>query len=314
MRHDTINVSPRYKFKLGQPMTRTMKCLVATLATCFFALAGPQAQGSYLWFINSSQSKVTLSIPDQVVDGNKLGFRNQTGSGSSWTAGNSTNLSGFISTDFSPYSSNPVQFGSGSTIAGLNSGNYRPNPAAFNPFSTSTVNQDGTYTNTSTAPGVLGAKVVAVDVLGAAAAYIAFRDTNFDISSGPLTTTPTGAFTRSFNSAGLQFGISSSGFDLDGLSIILLGQFIPDLHTTVGNFMGTNTNPNGLLALEGLVYKMTIPLSVPLAIDLEGTVLSATLSGQIVAYYMPEPSAFMMGGMGLAALVVYARRRRKSRP
>src|SRR4051794_7370980 len=111
-------------------MTRTIKCMLATMAACAISLSCATARAAAVtWTINSATSSVKLSIPDQTPPevGDKIGFRNQTGSGSSWTVGNTASVSGTLATNY--FEGGSLDFVPGSSIVGLNSGNFRPNPA-----------------------------------------------------------------------------------------------------------------------------------------------------------------------------------------
>jgi len=278
------------------------------MATCAISLACATARATVInWTINQTASTVKLAIPDQVVQGNKIGLRNQ-GSGSGWTTGSTAQMSGTLATNYVEGGS--IDFIPGSSFVGVNSGNYRPNPAAYNTASTSTINTDGTYVNTSTAAGVFGGKAVAVDLFSAAVAYIAFRNVNYGIDSAPMPFLgPTTGGT--FNTAGLSFGIANALLDVDGLSVIIVGQLIPDLaNQAITNLLGTSIAPGGVISGSGLNRQITIPLNIPIAIDLDGTLLAASLTGTIVATaVVPEPSTLMMAGIGLVSLAVCARRR-----
>ena len=75
--------------------------------------------------------------------------------------------------------------------------------------------------------------------------------------------------------------------------------------------MGANANPSGTITgYNTFVRHLTIPLSIPLAIDLNGTILHATVTGQIVAVEVPEPSTLLMAGVALISLVTIVRHRR----
>jgi hypothetical protein len=286
-------------------MTRTDKCMLAIMAACALCLTGEAARATAVtWTINSAASSVKLSIPDSIIQSNRIGFRNQTGSGSSWTT-NIASVSGTLATDYIEGGS--LDFVSGSSIVALNSGNYRPNPAAFNPSATDTNNPDGIYTNAATAAGVFGGKLVALDLSSAAFAYLAFRNVNLAIDSSVMPFVG-----NTFNTAaGLSFGIASAGLDIDGVGVILPENIIPDARNTPVSSIAANANPNGTLAdLGGLNRRITIPINVPLLINFEGSTLNATLTGQIVANaVVPEPSTLMMAGIGLLSLAFRAPRR-----
>jgi len=287
-------------------MTRNITCMVAIMATCALCLSGETARATAVtWTINSATSSVKLSIPDQIVDGNKVGVRNLTGSGSSWTIGSTASVSGTLATDYIEGGS--LDFVPGSNIVALNTGNYRPNPAVFSPSAAGPGNPTGIYLGNSTAPGVFGAKLVAVDVFGATVAYLAFRNVNLGIDSGAMPFVG-----NTFNTAvGLNFGIASAGLDIDGIGLLIPENIIPDALNNPIASIAANAHPNGTIAdLGGLNRRITIPINVPLLLNFEGSTLNATLTGQIVANaVVPEPTTLMMAGIGLLTLTFRARRR-----
>lgn len=212
-------------------------------------------------------------------------------------------MDGTISTNYSFGSS--ITFNSGDhSLYAVQSGSFRPNPAAFNPDATNSDNPDGQYSNTTGAPAAFAARIRSSLLALPDVAHFAFRDVQFELASGAL------AIGGGGNFAGSQtFGIDSALFDFDGTSAQLLGQPFPDvLHQSIGPFDGT-TSAGGSITTDGLVTKLTLFVNAPFQIDLSGAVLNGTYSGQIVAYYVPEPSSIFMAGLAVLGLCWAGRRR-----
>src|SRR3954470_21192298 len=98
-------------------MTRNLKCMLAIMATCAISFSCATARATAVtWTINSATSSIKLSIPDQTPPaiGDKIGFRNQTGSGSGWTVGNTAFVSGTLATNYTEGGS--LDFVPGSSI------------------------------------------------------------------------------------------------------------------------------------------------------------------------------------------------------
>ncbi len=293
--------------------------LIAGLILPVLAAAPVQA-ALVQWWINPSQSKLTLSIPDTTVnfDGTSVTIRvrNQATSTTVWNTGNTAFLGGFLNTDYDmlggtiQFLNNPV-----GQVYGINSGNYRPNPASFNAANTNVDNPDGQYADATQAPAVFGGRIRSqVSLLNNDGGFFTIDDVSYDMTSGVKALSGPPA-ARTFPAAGLNFGILEAAFSFDGLALPLgLGQPIPDmLDEPFTNLMGLNTSAGlATIVTSGFVSQMTIPLSVPFQIDVGGTFLNASLTGSLVAYVMPEPSSL---GMSLAAVGMLAaagwRKRRK---
>jgi len=274
------------------------------------------------WTIDSSASKVALAIPDQAVNLNgtaaTVRIRNQSGSSNVWNQGNSAFLQGTFDTQYSEgLVGGNVQFLAGAdTISSINTGNYRPNPAAFNAANTNTTNPDGQFQNSSSAPGVYGSKIRAsVSILTVDLAYLNLYNVLGDISSGAIPLTgAAGTYTLPAN--GISYGIQYSDIAVDGLSALIVGQVIPDTFTNFTNVTGVNTT---LLAnitspqpiLDPTLRKLTLSISISATTDLNGTPLTINTTGTLVAtaHYVPEPSTFMLAGLGLVSMAFCARRK-----
>jgi len=273
------------------------------------AYAGPSSAATIVWTVDQSESYLSLAVPDQSVTIGTttatIQVRNPSGSNSGpWNIGNTAAMGGTLTTDYVEGSS--IEFLSGDMF-GLVSGNYRPNPAAFNPASTNTANPNGQFTNTTTAPGVFGARVRANSL--ADAAFFNFTSVDYDIVSTAL-----GISAGSFAANSLTLGIASADVAFDGLSIIFIGQPIADSLSTITGVTGTNTAASGTITApnpggDPLLRRLEIPVSLPLVLNLQGTMLNASASGTLVAYayVVPEPGTLLLLGGGLLALAASRR-------
>jgi hypothetical protein len=198
-------------------------------------------------------------------------------------------------------------------VFALTSGSYRPNPAAFDPGLADAENPDGQFANTTTAPGAFGARVRAtVSILTVDAAFVNFTDSLLDVFSPVLPITA-----GSFDGTALDLGIESASVAFDGLSIVLVGQLIPDSPgTLVTDAFGMNllagatiTSPDPIGQPD--LRRLTVPVDVDLLVDINGVPLDASASGTIVANttLVPEPAVASMLGSGALLLVMLDRRR-----
>jgi hypothetical protein len=143
---------------------------------------------------------------------------------------------------------------------------------------------------------------------------VSFTDVEYDIASALLPITGT-----SFAGNALSMGILDSLIAFDGLSIIIVGQLIPDsLPTPLGSVMGTNTLAGATVTSPDpigspLLRQLTIPVNVPLQLDLQGSLVNASTTGSIIAYALvPEPTTALLLGLGLGALAVRGGKRASS--
>jgi len=301
--------------------------LTSLAAAAAVLLGASYAQaGLVTWTIVSSASAVSLGIPDQALNLNgtnaTVRIRNQGGSSNTWNIGNKASLAGTFDTQYQDGSSIQFLFGADS-ITSLNSGNYRPNPAAFNAANTNTANPDGQFQNTTSAAGVYGSRIRAsVSILTLDLAYINLYDVTSDIGSPSLALTGVPAVLQTFAANGIdQFGIQAATIALDGLNALLVGQLLPDTFTgftavySANGSLGLATITAPSPILDPTLRRMSIPILVSATTDLDGTPLTINTTGTIVAEaHVPEPSTLLMAGVGLVALGYHARRKlRRSR-
>lgn len=287
-------------------------------AVVFGASAATPANGApVIWNIDTSQSYITVDIPDQPVPGlGTLQFRNQTGTQTRWNAGNKTQVVGTLMTDVVLGES--IQFlttSAGDTVARPGS-NYRPNPAAFNPLNTNAANPDGQYSDASTSLAAYGAKIRGLNGIALDVAYISATSVDYDITSAKLNFAG-GSFTPNLNLD------ATALVNYDGLTVPFIGQILPDfvgkpLTFFAGdNFAGAITQPMASMAPSSLDHpddyvlffpiSMTVPVLVGSGFDITGQI-----TGQIVAYahIVPEPSTFALALIGVLGLSAHAVRRR----
>jgi hypothetical protein len=285
---------------------------VAALALSLGLSASPASAVGVQWDIDPSLSNFRLAIPDQSVT---LGtvtatmrLRNQ--NNSTWTQNNAP-VDGLLATNvgLSGLTPTSVQFLAGQhTLSGVNTGNYRPNPTAYNTAVTDTLNTAGTFTNTSSDPAVYAARVNAsVSIVTLNTGYISFDNISYDLSSVINAVTGT-----SFVSNNLTLGILDSRVGFDGISTIA-GQVVPDTLAQTGPISGTNSSaPAGsIVHLGGLNYRITVPINMPVFVNLGGVMLNATATGTLVGFAeIPEPATLALVAAGLVGLAVHGRRRR----
>ena len=147
-----------------------------------------QAQIGLTFTVDSTQSYITLNIPNFSISGNGIAIRgenrtNDAPLSSAWssstTTGNTAFVSGTIATtvggSFTGKTLTAIQFVSGANnLSALNSGNYRPNPAAYNALTS-------VYSNNTNAPGNYAA--IAASTLLGNAVLISFDNVTYDIGT-----------------------------------------------------------------------------------------------------------------------------------
>lgn len=305
-------------------MSWRKKATLAAMAVLALSFTASRSSAALLsWTIDSTKSKLSIAIADTPInlDGTSLTIRirNQTtgtNGNNVWNIGNTAAIEGTLATDYTEGGAIEFLNNAIGAATGVNSGNYRPNAAAFNSANTNAENPDGQFQNNSQGPAVFAARARASLGLTLDAGYLAFQDVSYDVVSGSLGLGGDPNTTQTFDSSALDLGILQATIALDGLSIIIIGQPIPDGFTSLTNALATNTAAGGTIVnLGGDDRQLTIPVLLPLAYDLgDGIILTLNVTGQIVATAtIPEPSTFMMAGVGLVSLGICARRRFRRR-
>lgn len=291
-------------------MIRVLTGRLAVLAACVcFAVPSVSSAGLVGWDIDPSQSSFKLTIPDQTVTLGTITatmrLRNQ--NNAAWTT-NSAPVDGLLATDVGAGISS-VEFLAGqSSLFGVNTGSYRPNPAAYATNVTDTINTAGTFTNTSSAAGVFAARVNAsVSILTLNTGYIMFDNVTYDLSS--LVTAVTGT---TFAANAVNLGILDSRVGFDGINTGLAGQVVGDALAYTGPISAANSGAGlgSIVDLGGNQYRITIPINMPVAVSLSGVNLNATATGVLVGYaFIPEPATLALLAAGIAGIAIRARRR-----
>ncbi|HEY4313555.1 MAG TPA: PEP-CTERM sorting domain-containing protein [Pirellulales bacterium] len=295
--------------------------LAPAFALCGLALLTSTVQADPLTFtVDSTQSYLTLNIPNFSLSGLTINLtaQNRTNGApapTAWSANSTTGNTAFVSGTFattiggslSGQSLSSIQFIAGANnLAAIASGNYRPNPAAYN----STTSH---YDNNSGAPGAYGSTVHST--LGNAG-LVSFDNVTYDIGSNNLPASG-GVGSGTFaTGADLSTGILSSVFSAQGLSVIIAGQVLPN---DTGGLSGVSA-PNTLASANYTFTSPTnlqvvVPVNIPISIDLGGgTFINGTAFGQFVGNAaVPEPSTLALAGLGMVSLVAMVRRRRNAK-
>lgn len=270
------------------------------------ALASPASAFLVNWDIDPSLSSFKLAVPDQTVTIGTITatmrLRNQ--NNATWTQNNAP-VDGLLATSLTG-SMTQIQFlGGSSSLVGVNTTNYRPNPAAYNTAVTDATNSAGTFTNTSSAAGVYGARVNAsISIITTNLGYIAFRNVQYDVASAVTALTGT-----SFLANVLSVGIQDSQIAFDSIAGGTSG--VGDALGQSGAIMAVNSGAGAgsLVNLGGPNYRITVPFNLPVAISLSGVNLNATATGTLVGFAtIPEPTTLVLVALGVAGVAGYRRR------
>ena len=307
------------KFRCARTALR-VNLLAPALALCGMAFGASAARADALTFtVDSTKSYITLNIPNFLYSGNTINLTGQNRTNgapisTAWSAstntGNTAFVSGTIATtvggSFTGQTLSAIQFIAGAnTLTALNSGNYRPNPAAYNATTSN-------YDNNFSGPGNYAS--VAHVSLGNAG-LVSFDNVTYDIGSNALLPTSNTVTTGTFAvNSGVTTGVASSTFSVQGLSLFLVGQLLPNDSAQLGSLLADNTAAaNATYAYTSSTnLQINVPLSVPISIDVGGGVfINGTASGQFVANAaVPEPSTLALAGLAGLSLVAMVRRRR----
>ena len=277
------------------------------LAVCAGFVASPASAFLVSWDVDPSLSSFKLAIPDQTTTLGTLTatmrLRNQ--NNGTWTTNNAP-VDGLLATDIGAGISSIQFLGGSSSLVGVNTGSYRPNPAAYNTAVTDATNTAGTFTNTSSAAAVYAARVNAsVSIITINVGYISFDNMSYDVSSAATAITGT-----SFLSNALTVGILDSTTHFDSVNGGTTG--IGDAQGNTGPISAVNSGAGAgsIVNLGGGNYRLTVPISEPVFINLSGVTLNATATGTLVAFaFIPEPATLMLLGAGVVGLAAYGRRR-----
>jgi hypothetical protein len=245
--------------------------------------ATPAAADRVTWTVDSTNSYLRLAVPDQAVPVPDVGtvtvrFRDASSS-TSWTDGGGRRaaLAGEILTDYQDGVAISFRGGEHNVYA-IESTALRPNPASWNATTTN-------YTDTTTAPAALGARIRgSMSIFTFDIAYLALRSLRFDLTnnlSGPIPLT-NGAFASQTTQCGLQH----MSADVDGLELPLgLGSPIPDIRNgEMAPGVLTNAAGGSIANLSALARKLTYTINLTnLTFDVEGTLVTGSATGQIVA-------------------------------
>jgi hypothetical protein len=124
----------------------------------------------------------------------------------------------------------------------------------------------------------------------------------------------TGSFPTNDLSNPLNIGILDSVVSVEGLSVLLFGQIIPNSSVLLGSSVGSDGAGTGTYTFTGpFNLQLKIPINVPFEMNFGGTIINGTETGQLVAnMFVPEPAGLLSAGLGMIAFAMLIRRRRRS--
>jgi hypothetical protein len=305
-------------WKLPRPLHISAATCLITVVTFW---PSPAQADRIDFVIDSTTSYLTLSIPNFSFSSTTFNIAGQNRTNgaplaTAWatTSGDKAFLSGSFSTtvggSFYGGTVNSIQFVAGSsTLAAITSGNYRPNPAAYNASLT-----NPRFQNNSPKAADYGG-IIHSPPLGNAALF-SLSNTTYDLQTSSPLSVVGNQFPVNLSGNPLITGLSTTTFGLQEGSLPLGGSFVPDQLTALSGLAAGDTSSSTaklLYAPGNSSATLTIPISVPFSIHIGGSLfLNGTATGQIVALspIVPEPSTLALAAVGLGSLMVVIRRRR----
>lgn len=301
------------------------------LMLCFALLLSgwaSQSQAAIVnWNIDSANSFVRLNLPLNVNTtisgiGAQIRLRNENNATWSDAGGRRSNVQGTIATNYFDGSPTIQYLAGASSMQSINFGSFRPNPAQFSTSATNASSTGGTYTGTGGAPKsfYVRANANALGFVNVTAARLGIRDVQYDAGGAPIALTGGGGnYTAP---SGGNFGLIGGLYDLDadvqGGLLSAIGQITADVAggslTSLlgGPVNAANTGALSITNLGGLNRRLDQVINIPLAFDLGGFILNASIEGQIRAFAtvpVPEPASLTLAGLAVTA-VAFRRRRR----
>ena len=97
----------------------------------------------------------------------------------------------------------------------------------------------------------------------------------------------------------------------EGLNVFLAGQIIPNSSVSLGLSVGPDRAGGGTYRFTSPYnLQLKIPINVPFQMNVDGTIINGTETGQFVAnMFVPEPASLLSAGLGMIAFVILSRRR-----
>ena len=288
-------------------------------------MASSTAHAEALQFtVDSTKSYLTLNVPNFSYSGNGININgeNRTNGApinaawsASTTTGNTAFMSGTIATtvggSLSGKTLTAIQFVSGANnLSALNSGNYRPNPAAYN-------SATSLYNNFTPAPGNY-AWTAHISLGNAALASLENVQYDIGTNSALAASGTLNSGTFNVNGTGIDAGnpvnlaILNSTFTQQGLGILLEAIFPSFVSTFAVDSSITSAGAGTYTFTNSTNLQIKIPFSAPFTTDFvpgSGILANGTMTGQIVANaHVPEPSTLILAALGGLALLAWRRR------
>jgi hypothetical protein len=274
------------------------------LATFGMVAVGSRASADSTYYIDPSQSYLTVGVylGDPLKGGN-LGTASQTGtSDTTWLYGNLQAAIG----------GGNISFGGGSVGLAYQTTNMLPDANGGDSAGPDPAGTGG-------APAQFGL-VLLPNGLGLSG-YLSVYNAAATVTdfAGPTALTP-GPGVGIFDATQQDVGLTSAGISYwlngvaAGLGILYGSEVVAPPTASVQNNVssgGYSTYAQGVVTSLGGVTSILLPVFADVEQVVSGITLDVLLSGQIVATSVPEPSTFVLAGVGLVgSLVVVSARRR----